>query len=275
MLKALGEKRLIVPTIMTVAALPFLVFLGSWQMARKDWKEGILHALSERASAPVISDAETRKLECRPSDEAGSVTSCEYKRVKLRGAFDHSAEKHIFAGVQRTNQGPMPGYWILTPFKLAQTGTESDGAGVKPAAILVNRGFVPEPLKPAESRAKGQVMGEVEIIAHIRTRELRRWADAPNDVEKNVYFVRDPEELLGGADGVRPAGTARLFDGVTYYLELVDGAPGGGFPLPLAGHVELPNRHLEYALTWFGLAGALLAIYLAYAIPRLRAAPGA
>jgi surfeit locus 1 family protein len=34
--------------------------------------------------------------------------------------------------------------------------------------------------------------------------------------------------------------------------------------------LNLPNRHLEYALTWYGLAATLAGVYLAFAINRLR-----
>jgi surfeit locus 1 family protein len=34
--------------------------------------------------------------------------------------------------------------------------------------------------------------------------------------------------------------------------------------------LELPNRHLEYALTWYGLAATLAGVYLAFAVSRLR-----
>jgi surfeit locus 1 family protein len=267
MLRSLKEKRLIVPTVMTMVALPLLLLLGSWQMARKEWKENILNALAERASETPVPYPEMRNLLCRPSDEVGVLQSCDYRRVKIRGVFEHAREKHIFAGAQKTSEGPMPGYWVFTPFSPAQSvvGTASKGDH---QPILVNRGFVPEALKSPERRAQGQVAGEVEILAHIRTRERRGWVDAPNDAGKNVYFVRDPLELgAAAADQVSPSG---LLGSSTFYLELVGEAPEGGFPLPLAGHVELPNRHLEYALTWFGLAGALVAVYLVYAIPRLR-----
>ena len=39
---------------------------------------------------------------------------------------------------------------------------------------------------------------------------------------------------------------------------------------PAALPVDVPNRHLEYALTWFGLAGALLAVYGAMLRGRLK-----
>jgi surfeit locus 1 family protein len=271
MLRPLKEKRLLVPTVMTMVALPILLLLGSWQMARREWKENILDALAERASDTPVPYDEMRNLLCRPSDEVGVLESCDYRRVKLRGVFDHAREKHIFAGVQKTSAGPMPGYWVFTPFSPAPSAVGTANGGDH-QSILVNRGFVPEALKLPERRAEGQVAGEVEIVAHIRTRERRGWVDAPNDAGKNIYFVRDPLELGGVAADEGSRGG--ILGSSTFYLELVDAPPEGGFPLPLAGDVELSNRHLEYALTWFGLAGALVAVYLVYAIPRLRAENG-
>ena len=47
--------------------------------------------------------------------------------------------------------------------------------------------------------------------------------------------------------------------------------PPGGLPKGGVTRVALPNRHLEYALTWYGLALTLIGVYLAFAISRLRA----
>jgi surfeit locus 1 family protein len=47
-------------------------------------------------------------------------------------------------------------------------------------------------------------------------------------------------------------------------------APPGGFPKGGTTRLELPNRHLEYALTWYGLAAALVVIFAAFAITRWR-----
>ena len=44
--------------------------------------------------------------------------------------------------------------------------------------------------------------------------------------------------------------------------------PAGGQPLPLAGKIELPNRQLEYALTWFSLAATLFAVFVIFASRR-------
>jgi surfeit locus 1 family protein len=51
--------------------------------------------------------------------------------------------------------------------------------------------------------------------------------------------------------------------------ELDPGLPGG-FPKGGVTRLELPNRHLEYALTWYGLAAALVAVFAAFAVTRWR-----
>ena len=44
----------------------------------------------------------------------------------------------------------------------------------------------------------------------------------------------------------------------------------GGFPRGGATRLVLPNRHLEYALTWYGLALTLIGVFTAFARGRLR-----
>jgi surfeit locus 1 family protein len=48
--------------------------------------------------------------------------------------------------------------------------------------------------------------------------------------------------------------------------------PPGGLPRGGVTRLDLPNRHLEYALTWYGLAAALAGVYLSFVVSRLRAA---
>ena len=40
--------------------------------------------------------------------------------------------------------------------------------------------------------------------------------------------------------------------------------------LPIGGQtqIELPNNHLQYAITWYGLAAALVAVYVAFGVQR-------
>ncbi len=42
--------------------------------------------------------------------------------------------------------------------------------------------------------------------------------------------------------------------------------PPGGLPKPGKIEVKMPNNHLQYALTWFGLALALGGVYVAWLV---------
>jgi surfeit locus 1 family protein len=80
--------------------------------------------------------------------------------------------------------------------------------------------------------------------------------DPDNDTAANLWFWRDLP-AMGRAAGIDPARQLPVF------VDAEAAAPGG-WPRGGATLVRLPNRHLEYALTWFGLAGALLAVYAAF-----------
>ena len=48
------------------------------------------------------------------------------------------------------------------------------------------------------------------------------------------------------------------------YLE-ADAMPNpGGFPIGGQTRIDLPNDHLQYAITWYALAVALMVIYFLY-----------
>jgi surfeit locus 1 family protein len=254
-----------------VPALALLIGLGTWQWQRRAWK-GELSALIERRAAEVpLTPIEAMALACPDAEAVGLARSCEYRRLRLTGRFDHAGERHVFIALPRRAGEPGgPGYWVMTPFRLA-------GSGV---TAYVNRGFVPENLKEAAQRPEGQVEGEVEIIGRVRSAERRGMFSNQSDAGRNVHYVRDPAELAG--NGIRaqeqPATGAtvramRLGD-PGLYIELTGPAPPGGLPLPTASAIRLPNRHLEYALTWWALAATLVGVYGALLAARLRAGGG-
>ena len=84
-----------------------------------------------------------------------------------------------------------------------------------------------------------------------------------------MWFWRDFEGMIDAAfrAGSRPTEVIPLFIDA-------EGAAPGGWPKGGVTELKLPNRHLEYALTWFGLAVALLAIFAVYVAGRLRPAGG-
>lgn len=256
-------KGLVVLTIATLAALAVLVSLGNWQWQRKAWKEELIATMDARASADPLPPERWASVTCQSANDVGLAQSCEFTTVRLVGRFDHSGERHVFTNAPQGSTPGGPGYWVFTPFDLA--GTDS--------RLYVNRGFVPEASKSPQTRPDGQVAGEVEIIGQIRSAEERGTFTAESDPEANVWFLRDPRELLG-ASGADPGELQRWRgpgpSGLTFYIDQIAPVPPGGLPAPRPSRIALPNRHLEYALTWWGLAVTLIGVYAAFVIGRLR-----
>jgi surfeit locus 1 family protein len=258
-----SRKGILWPTLFTLAGVTVLIGLGTWQMQRRAWKDELIRTIRARTTAEPMPPSAWLELHCQRADRVGLARSCDYTPVRLRGRFDHANERHVFTGLSG-QQGGMdgPGYWIFTPFWLAEhTGW-----------TLVNRGFVPQDRREATKREDGQLPGEVEIVGVIRTAQVRRWFDGKNDRASNVWYVRDPFELLEAGRPTsawdwRPLGGP---DPLSFYIDQVTPVPNGGLPLPLAPRVEVPNRHLQYAITWYGLAAALIGVYLASAWSRLK-----
>jgi len=166
-LQRLRSAGLVWPLALVLPALAILLALGTWQMQRKEWKEGLIAQINTRVHQPPIALADAEK---QPPG------SHEYARVKARGTFRHEAEQFIWEPDPR--QGP--GYHVYTPLRL------DDGR-----FILVNRGYVTEALKAPSSRAHGQLPGEVEVIGLLREPHAQGMFDPNRDAKTGVWYWRD------------------------------------------------------------------------------------
>jgi surfeit locus 1 family protein len=257
-----AAETLLWPTVVMIPALCLLIGLGFWQWGRIGTKTELIASIASRAKDAPLAPELAANLRCRMADD-GLERSCEFKRIRIRGAFDHPGERHIYAGVVAANAKPEVGYWVFTPFTPVVPGRQAPAA-----PILVNRGFVPERLKSPASRSAGQMTGEVEITAQIRTRQIRNRFDGQNDVSRNIYYVRDPGEL--GQRYGQPEPEANPLTAGWFYLEAIGTAATTDAPIPLTAVPSPPNRHLEYALTWWAFAASLAGVYIVFAIARLK-----
>lgn len=235
---------LVWPIVLALPALLILLGLGIWQMQRLEWKEGLIAKIAARVDAPPVALAEIEK---RTGDEV------EYARVRVRGTFHHDAEQLIWAPDPR--QGP--GYHVYTPLQL------DDGR-----FMLVNRGYVTEALRSASARPEGQIAGEVAVIGLMREPPQRGMFSPDHDGKTGVWFWRDFDGMARAALGPEAGKAVRLFLDAE-----AEPANPGGWPQGGTTRLTLPNRHLEYALTWFGLAATLVAVLIAFIISRVRAHP--
>ncbi len=241
MLSQIRAKGLLWPAVMTVLGVAFLIGLGNWQMRRLAWKEGLLAAIAEGTHGDPVPLA---TVEARVAKGANP----EYTRVKVEGQLlnDHELDFYDF------DEQLGPGYHIVTPLKRA------DGS-----IVFVNRGFVPLDLKDPASRAAGQLAGDVTIVGLVRVPAAAGAFTPDNDTAKNVWYWYDLKAMGAAALGSDKGRIVPLIVDAE-----ADPAPPGGFPKGGTTRLELPNRHLEYAMTWYGLACGLVIVFLAFAVTR-------
>jgi surfeit locus 1 family protein len=224
--------------------LAVLIGLGNWQMSRKAWKEALIAKIAERIGAPPIrlaGDNQVTRVE---------TNDREYLHVSFKGRFHHDKERYLYA--------PAPaglGWHIYTPLEWG------------PARFVwINRGFVPDERKDPATRREGQVSGEVEVTGLVRVGHGKGAFVPANDVAGNLWYWPDVAAMHASAF----AGTGASAFGYTVDADARPEPPGG---LPRGGvtRLDLPNRHLEYALTWYGLALALIGVFVAFARGRQQA----
>ncbi len=228
-------RSLLLPALLAFAVL---IALGTWQVKRKAWKEGLIASLTERLAAPP--QALPLPKDWAALDRDGD----EYRRVKFAATFDNAREALVFAAASAFRPDvTSPGYWVFTPARLA------DGS-----IVVVNRGFVPDARRDPKSRPQGQIAQSVEITGALRWPDERHWFTPADDVAHNLWFARDPA-AIAAAKALNPKTVA------PFYVEQEAPTPPGGLPQPGKLVVTLSDNHLQYALTWYGLAAVLAAVF--------------
>ena len=251
-------RSLLLPTVLTVLALFVLVSLGNWQVRRLAWKEDLIVRVQERP--------QSEPLDMRHGDlaEIGEPSSFlernEYRPMVLTGSYKPDEEVRVFTSLSRPRgRFGGPGYWVMTPFVTPPSG----------ATILVNRGFVPDGMEDAYAPPPA---GEQTIRGLIRAAETGSWLTPKPDLQKRVFFARDPARIAGVtgiSEGLHFPGQS-LF--ITFFIDLdASFTPPSGLPQAGETRASFPNNHLQYAITWYGLAAALLAVFAVFVWRRLKA----
>lgn len=216
--------------------LAFLVGLGIWQLQRLQWKLALIEQVDRNMAAAPLTLGRILAL----------GAEAQYRRVTLAGRFDNSKEAYIFG----TGLQGRPVFHVVVPF-----------VTVDRRVVLVDRGLVPLDFKNPATRPAG--------IDNRPTRVTGVWRDSEPpgaftnkpDPIKRIWYSHDVADIAR-ADRVTPAALA--------FVE-ADATPNpGGWPLGGQTVVAFRNEHLQYAITWFLMAAALLGVYLAYHASRGR-----
>ena len=225
------------PVLTAVCTLMFaaLISLGVWQLERLHWKLGLIAEVNHSLSAPPVS-----------LDQALAMgAAAQYHRVLLDGWFLNDKESYVYA----SGPGGEPVYHVLTPFETREG-----------RVLMVDRGIVPMGLIDPAKRARGQI-GERVMIGVWRVPDAPGLFTPKPDTAHRIWYSRDVAAM---------AAKARVKLAVPVVVE-ADAAPNqGGWPKGGQTQVTFRNEHLQYAITWFGLAAALLGVYLAYHISKGR-----
>lgn len=230
----------------TLIALPLLLTLlglGTWQVERLHWKTALIADMRSRLAMPPEA-----LIDLLPLGPAAN-----YRPVYVVGVYRHDHEMQLQA---RTYDGQI-GVQLVTPVQLIESRSREDaGSGVpsRVDAVLVNRGWVPLDRRDPRARLDSWTMGEVVLTG------ILRWPTEPgrftpeNRPDKGEWYWLDLPAMAAQSDLPRVAPA---------YIELgrsssdPDRLPVGGQTI-----VELPNNHLQYAITWYALAAVLLATYI-------------
>jgi surfeit locus 1 family protein len=238
-------KSLLVPFLFMLIAVPILLKLGWWQWEQKTRKEVLITRIESRAS---VTPRTTSISELVASNTP--IDDLDYTPISLTGKFLHEFEVATFTNRQEgSDKYAGPGYDILTLF-----------AGKDGGTILVNRGFVPQNSRSISTRLQGQMQGEIIITGLIRKPERRSYIDVPDMPERNEFAIRDPKAIITAK--LNPERKTQLMPIIdSFYLDLRSPMPDGGLPSPNKTSVNIPNRHMEYVITWWGLALVFIGMF--------------
>lgn len=212
------------------------ISLGVWQVKRLDQKLTLIARVEQRINAAPIS------LPPIAEWSAFDAGIYDFHPVELTGTYVPDETVLVFTNLVNPNgKQSGVGYWVVAPFKLSTGGT-----------VFVNRGFVPETSKDlfGASSIATTPQGQQTIIGIARASEVENTFTPGPDKASRIEYVRSVPRLTAMM-------SADLTPIAPIYVNANATVPNA---LPQGGETKIsfPNRHTEYALTWFSLAGVII-----------------
>jgi cytochrome oxidase assembly protein ShyY1 len=224
-------------------ALMVLVFagLGIWQLQRRTEKHALIAMLNERlAATPAPLPPPSQWNALTPGRD-------EFRRVTFSATYAPLPDAMVYsAGSAVRDDVSGPGTWAFLPAQLADGNT-----------VVVNTGFVQNTMqdRAQQDRAvRRLITGDpVQFTGYIRFPESAGALTPSESVAKRLWFTRDHlamSRVLGWVEGRKIV--------APFYVDLESPAPESGIPKPGPLSVRLKDDHLQYAVTWFTLAFAVV-----------------
>jgi surfeit locus 1 family protein len=219
-------RPLLWPGVSAAAMLALLLGLGTWQIQRLHWKQGILAQIARAEAGPAV------PLPAQPDP---------FSKVQVTGRLRDDLSAYYGAEVRDTPTGTQLGTYLIVPLERADGET-----------VLVDRGWVPE----KRPRPLARSNGEVTLEGYIRPSDSPGIFSAPDNPTTRQFYTLD-SRAIGVALGLHHV--------APFLLVAIGAPPPERYPDPERHLPRPPNNHLSYAITWYGLAVALVVIFVLWA----------
>ncbi len=200
-------------------------------MQRLAWKTGLIDMLERRAVATALPLPAV----------VDAPQTFDFVQVRLTGQLRHDKTLYLSS---RTYRGKA-GQHAVAPL------VRSDGGGV----VLVDQGWVPADWRSPTDPGPPDMV--IEGMARVFPEPGLFTPD--NDADRNIWFIMNQAEM---------AAAAGVGDVAPVFVTVAPGADPAALPIGEIPGINLPNNHLGYAITWYGLAFALVLVYGAYHLRR-------
>jgi cytochrome oxidase assembly protein ShyY1 len=229
--------------IFTLAMVAFFIGLGIWQLQRRVEKHVLMAALDERlAAAPVPLPGAADWSKLTPGHD-------EFRRVSFTATYETRLDAMVYSSgsaIRPDISGP--GTWAFIPARLESGET-----------IAINAGFVPNTMqdRDVQDHAVARLITgkPVAMTGYIRFPETAGILTPNVEHDKRLWFARDHLAMAQafGWDKVAP-----------FYIDLEAPVPPSGVPKPGPLEVHLRDDHMQYAITWFTLAAAVVIAFVVW-----------
>ena len=222
--------------IFTLVMVAAFVGLGLWQLQRRVEKHALIAALTERlAAAPS-------PLPTAAQWGAMTPAADEFRRVRFAATYATAPDAMVYSsGSAVRDDISGPGTWAFLPARLPTGDT-----------VAINAGFVPNTMqdRAQQDRAVQPLVtgAPVMLTGYIRFPETAGVLTPSENIAKRLWFTRDHLAMA------RALGWGEV---APFYIDLEQPVPASGIPKPGPLEVHLKDDHLQYAITWFTLAGAV------------------
>jgi cytochrome oxidase assembly protein ShyY1 len=223
--------------IFTLLMVALFAGLGVWQLQRRVEKHALIAALTERlAAAPEALPAPAQWRALRSAQD-------EFRRVQFTATYAQLPDAMVYSSGSAVREDIFgPGTWAFLPARLPSGET-----------VVINAGFVQNTMqdRAQQDRAVTRLITDapVTLTGYLRFPEKAGALTPPENITKRLWFTRDHLAM---------AQTLGWNEVAPFYIDLELPVPASGIPKPGPLEVHLKDDHMQYAITWFGLAGAVV-----------------